>query len=144
MSNYYGAQRAIANVPATTTDQMLVAPKTNPDGSGAVIRVIAGFFIAGGTATNVTLNSQKPGSIGSTAGSGSGSSAVAGSSTSGPTSDTAISPQIPAGINGGVCLPFMPPGWFETNPGDALTVTTGAGATVAVDVVYVVVPGAAK
>lgn len=130
MGNYFGVQRAIANVPAGSTDVQLVPGQSLPDGSQAVIRVIGGFFIAGGTATNITLYSRSGGSFAS--GSGSGSTALSGS-------DTAISPAIPAGINGGICLPEMNPGWFETLPGQALTVTTDAGATVAVDIIYVVV-----
>ncbi len=40
-----------------------------------------------------------------------------------------------------VNLPFNPHGWFQTNPGESLTVTTGAGGTTAIAVVLAVQPG---
>lgn len=49
---------------------------------------------------------------------------------------TAISPALKAAANGGFVLPDNPAGWFQTNPGEALTVTTGAGSATAVLVTY--------
>jgi len=72
------------------------------------IRVIAVYCITGGTATNITFNSAS----------------------------AAISPLLASGINGGVILPLCPVGWFETVSGEALTVTTGAGSTTGVGVLY--------
>ena len=37
---------------------------------------------------------------------------------------------------GGAVGNFNPAGWFETVKGEALTVTTGAGSTIGIDVVY--------
>lgn len=73
------------------------------------IRVLAAFVVAGATATNVTFNSAS----------------------------TAKSALIATGANSGIALSFNPVGWFETVAGEALTVTTGTGSTVGVQVVYV-------
>jgi hypothetical protein len=79
--------------------------------TGKKIRVIAVSMVAGGTATNVTFN----------------------------TATTALSPLYALGINGVVVLPYNPAGWFETVAGDALTVTTGTGATTGISVTYAAV-----
>lgn len=98
---------AVANVAASQTDSSVITAVT-----GKKIRVVAVTAIAGGTATNLTFNSK---------GSGAG---------------TAISPLYANGANGGEVLPFNPMGWFETNSAEALTVTTGAGSTTGILVVY--------
>ncbi len=99
---------AFANVAASTTDGAVVAAVT-----AKKIRVLAAAFVAGATATNITFNS-KPGSAGA-----------------------AKSALFACGANGGAILPFNPVGWFETVSGEGLSVTTGAGATTGVQVVYV-------
>lgn len=99
---------AFANVAASQTDSVLVAGV-----SGKRIRVKAVAFIAGGTGTNATFNSK---------GSGSG---------------TAISPLFANAANGGAVLNNNPEGWFETEAGEALTLTTGAGSSTGVIVKYV-------
>ena len=86
------------NVAASSTDSVLVAAA-----AGRTVRVVRLVLIGGGTATNVTFNSK---------GAGAG---------------TAISPVFAFGANGGVVLPKDNDGWFDTNVGEALTVTTGAG-----------------
>ena len=99
---------AKANVAASQTDSSLITAVT-----GKKLRVIAVAAVAGGTATTLTFNSK---------GAGAG---------------TAISALFANGINGGEVLSYNPVGWFETKSGEALTVTTGAGATTGIQVVYV-------
>jgi hypothetical protein len=77
--------------------------------TGKKLRVIAFRLHAGATATNVTFN----------------------------TASTAISELFACAINGGRADGFSPVGHFETVAGEALTVTTGAGSTVGIGVVYV-------
>jgi hypothetical protein len=76
---------------------------------GKKIRVLALAFVAGGTGTNATFNSAS----------------------------TAISPLFANAANGGAVLNANPLGWFETVAGEALTLTTGAGSTTGVLVVWV-------
>ena len=98
---------AFSNVPASTTDSVLVT------GIGQkCIRIKQFQMVAGSTATNVTFNSM---------GSGAG---------------TAISPIYQNGSNGGAVAPFADYGWIFTNPGESLTVTTGSGSTVGILVGY--------
>lgn len=99
--------RTWANVPASTTDQVLVAAV-----AGKSVEVMAVFAVTGGTATLLTFNSK---------GSGAG---------------TAISPDLPNGVNGGEVLPYLDSGWLKTNAGEGLSVTTGAGSTTAILVIY--------
>jgi hypothetical protein len=77
--------------------------------SGKRIRVIAFRLHAGGTATDVTFNSAS----------------------------TEISEKFACAANGGRADGFSPVGHFQTVAGEALTVTTGAGATTGIGVVYV-------
>jgi hypothetical protein len=79
--------------------------------SGKRIRVLAVAFLCGATATDATLNSGS----------------------------TAISPLFANAANGGAVLPFMPVGWFETAIGEALTLTTGAGSTTGIAVIYALI-----
>lgn len=76
---------------------------------GKRILVLAIAFVCGATATNATLNSAS----------------------------TAISPLFANAANGGAVLPENPVGWCKTEVGEALTLTTGAGATTGVLVVWV-------
>lgn len=101
-------RRTFANIAASQTDSSVIAAVT-----GKVIRVLAIANVAGATATNITFNSK---------GSGAG---------------VAISPLFANGINGGEVLPFNPMGWMETVSGEALTATTGAGATTGIIVTYI-------
>lgn len=73
------------------------------------IRVLALFTITGTSATDLTFQSNA----------------------------TAITCLIANAANGGAVLPYNPVGWFETTAGEALKVTTGAGATTGIHVVYV-------
>lgn len=106
----HGASNAKANVNASQTDSSVVAAV-----AGKRINVLAVYCVAGGTATNLTFNSK---------GSGAG---------------TAISPLLANGANGGAVLSFNEKGWFTTNSGEALTVTTGAGSATGIGVVYEVI-----
>lgn len=107
---------AFANVPALSTDYVLVAPIN----SKVTIRVLGAMLMVGGSSTNVTFNSK---------GSGAG---------------TAISMTFSCSANGGAVFPIPPAspenvqsyGWFQTNPGESLTVTTGVGSAVGIQVVY--------
>ena len=110
---------SFANVAASQTDSNIISAL-----DGKIISVIGGFAVVAGTATNVTFNSK---------GTGAG---------------TAISSIIPCGINGGLLMPLPaqqntgePPfGYFKTNKGEGLTVTTGAGASiVGITITYVTI-----
>lgn len=109
-------QYANATVSSGTTDQRL----SYVDGSGTVdaiagkkIRVLGYTVVVGGTATSVTFNSK---------GAGAG---------------TAISSPKTFAANGGISAPCGEYGCFETKAGEAITVTTGAGSTVGVDITFV-------
>jgi hypothetical protein len=101
-------KRAIANVNASQTDSSVITAVT-----GKKLVVLAVFAVAGGTATNLTFNT-KPSGAGS-----------------------AISPLIANGANGGAVLPFNLAGWFETNVGEGLSITTGAGSATGLEVLYI-------
>jgi len=79
---------------------------------GFAIRVLAMIMHAGATATNSTFNSAS----------------------------AAISCLFANPINGGAQLQFNQFGWFETLGGEALTVTTGTGATTGYQFSYCLVP----
>lgn len=96
-----------ANVAASQTDEPLVASLT-----GKRIAVFALSFVSGGTATDATFNSKPSGS------------------------GTAISMKFANAANGGAVLPFNPHAWFITKTGEGLTLTTGAGSTTGVQVLY--------
>jgi hypothetical protein len=98
---------AFANIAASTTDAILVQPQPS-----RTIRVLGVLVLAGATATQVTFNSK---------GAGAG---------------TAISLTIACAANGGIVLPENSNGWFQTNPGEALSVTTGSGSTTGVQIVW--------
>lgn len=101
------AGRAFANVAASQTDSSLVAAVAERK-----IRVLSLAFVTGATGTAATVNSK---------GSGAG---------------TAISMLFANAANGGAVLPHNALGWFETNVGEALTLTTGAGSATGVQIVY--------
>lgn len=96
-----------ANIAAGQTDAALVtAVASSP------IVVLGLVLVAGATATTVVFNT-KP--------SGSGS---------------AISAVFALPISGSLVLPVSEIGWFTTLIGAGLTVTTGAGATTGIQIVY--------
>jgi hypothetical protein len=99
---------AKVDVAQSQTDAEVVAAVT-----GKKIRVLALVMLAGDTATAITFNSK------------------------GAEAGTAISCQFQNGANGGAVLGLNPLGWFETVSGEGLTVTTGAGSTTGIQVVYV-------
>ena len=105
--NVDAAKFAFVNVAAAQTDNAFVAAV-----AGKKIRVHALAALAGATATTLTFNTKPSGS------------------------GVAISPLFANAINGGEVLQYSPVGWFETNAGEGLTITTGAGATTGVLVVY--------
>ena len=80
-----------------------------PAVAGFAIKVISVAMQAGATATNVTFNSGS----------------------------TAISATFSVGINGYNGLGHNSDGWFVTSVGAPLTVTTGAGSTVGMQIVYI-------
>lgn len=111
MGGHYTIKRAVANVPLSSTDFQIVAAVSSP--LKRRIRVL-GLILTGGTAaTTAVLNSK---------GSGAG---------------TAISQIFNLGVGQVASLDISDYGWFETNAGEALTLTSGAGAGgVGVTVLY--------
>lgn len=103
----YGAQSAFANVATATTDAAVIAAV-----AGKQINVLAVAIVDSTAAASVTFNS-KPGGAG-----------------------TAISALFAVGINGVMALPEQPKGWFITNSGEGLTVTTTGTTPVGIQVVY--------
>lgn len=99
---------AKANIAASTTDGAIVTAV-----GGKKIRPLEYRLHAGATATNCTFTS-KPGGAGS-----------------------AISELFALGANSGRADGFNPVGHFETATGEGLSMTTGAGSTTGVGVVYV-------
>ena len=102
-----GVLNAHASIAASTTDGALVSAVP-----ACKIRVLS-FLINQGdtTPSTVTFNSK---------GSGAG---------------TSVFPALKAAANGGF-VADTPRGWFETNVGEGLTVTTGAGSTTGIIVQY--------
>lgn len=106
-----GRDNAYDSIAASTTDSVLIAAVT-----GKKIRVLSFLINQGDTTPSaVTFNSK---------GGGAG---------------TAIFPAIKYAANGGTNPPLLDGGWFETNVSEGLTVTTGAGSTTGVVVVYTLV-----
>jgi hypothetical protein len=103
-----GRKNAYDAVAASATDSVLVAASGN-----SKIRVVSAVINHGDTTPSaVTFNSK---------GSGAG---------------TARTPALKGPANGGFVLPENESGWFETLPGEGLTVTTGAGSTTNLLVTY--------
>lgn len=96
------------NVAASQTDSNVITAVASKK-----LRVLGYQILAGGTATNVTFNSKPAGA------------------------GTAISMLHACPANGGLSSGFSPVGFFETVSGEGLTVTTGTGSTVGVQVQYV-------
>lgn len=114
MAHYGKLASAVADVASSTTDQVLVTGVTNRK-----IRVYAAAALSGSSATNFQFNTKPAGS------------------------GTIISMTFQNGANGGFVLPYSEAGWFETNSGDSLSVTTGSGSQTGVMVLYAIelVPG---
>lgn len=102
------AKRAIVNVAHSQTDAAVVAAV-----AGKKIRMLWADVIAGGTATNVTFNTKPAGA------------------------GTAITALKACVANGGFTWPVNEYGWCETKAGEGLSVTTGTGSTVGIDVGYI-------
>ena len=101
---------APVNVPSGSTDYLAI-----PAISGKRIWVTAVAVLVGSSQTNVTFNSK---------GSGAG---------------TAISCLFACAANGGIVLPKNGDGWFQTNIGEALTVTTSSGSTAGIQLLWIAV-----
>jgi hypothetical protein len=94
-------------VAASQTDSSVIASVASKK-----LRVLAAFVQCGATATDATFESDDA------------------------VTDTTVW-KVTLGANGGAVLPFNPVGWFETDSGEALIVTTSAGSTVQIMVTYV-------
>lgn len=105
-----------ANVAASQTDSVVITGIPNRN-----ILVLGVATVTGATATTIVFNSKSGGGGG-----------------------TAITMTFQNAANGGFVLPINDGGWFQTNSGESLTVTTGAGSTTGVQVVYtfILTPGA--
>jgi hypothetical protein len=103
MPSTRSTQSAFANVAASQTDSVVVAAST-----GKRIRVLNLVVVNGDTAASTVVFNTKPAGAGS-----------------------AITATFKTGPNGVMVLGDSD-GWFQTNPGEGLTVTTGAGAATAV------------
>src|SRR3954463_13994768 len=103
-----GGQNAYDAIAASATDSVLIAA---PTGSRIIVTSVV-INQGDTTPSTVTFNSK---------GAGAG---------------TAISPPLKAAANGGFVLPVNDAGWFGTNAGEGLSVTTGAGSTTNIIVTY--------
>lgn len=100
-------KRVFKNIAASTTDGEIVAAVP-----GRRIIVLQYALMAGNTATVATFRSKPAGA------------------------SAAISMDHACGANGGISIERAPEGWFETVSSEGLSLTTGAGSTVGVQVVY--------
>lgn len=98
---------AKASVAASQTDSSIVTAV-----AAKKIRVL-GVILSGPTATSVTFNTKPAGA------------------------GTAVSQALVYTANSVACLPPNSLGYFETSAGEGLTVTTGAGGTTAIGIVYI-------
>lgn len=103
-----GRRNAYDAIAASTTDSILVAAV-----AGSRIVVTALVINQGDTTPSAVTFNSKPGGSG-----------------------TSISPPLKAAANGGFVLPDNAKGWFSTNIGEGLSVTTGAGSTTSVIVTF--------
>jgi hypothetical protein len=108
----YTVQRAFTNVAASSTDGAFVTAVASQS-----VRVLGAVISAVGAATVVTFNSKPSGA------------------------GTAISATftVPVSTSGWVTLPYVRDGWFQSNSGEGLTVTTGSGSTLGIQIIYVVI-----
>lgn len=106
------AATTFKNVSSATTDSVVITAIP-----GRIIRVFGVAVNCGSTATSVTFNSK------------------------GSSSGVAISPNYSLGAYGAIVLP-QPANistrtvWFQTLSGESLTVTTGTGSTVGIQIIY--------
>ena len=107
-STAYPVKRFFSNVAAAQTDASLVTAVATKK-----LRVLSYRLLTGATATTFTFNSK---------GVGAGTAADMAHQNAG---------------NGGAVVPHNLHGWFETNAGEALTCTTGAGSTTGVAGTYI-------
>lgn len=106
-----GRFSAFDSVAASQTDSALVTAQ-----AGAKIRVVAAIINQGDTTPSTVTFNSKPAGAGA-----------------------AKTPALKGPANGGFVLPFNESGWFETNEGEGLSVTTGAGSTSGIIVNYEVI-----
>ena len=112
----FTARYGTATIDPSTTDGAVIAAKPN-----VIFRVVGGFVVVGGTATNVTFTSK---------GTGVG---------------TAVTSIIYCGANGGLVMPSPPQissgeppfGYFQATRGEGISATTGAGTTVGISLIYI-------
>mgnify|MGYP006935511565 CR=1 FL=1 len=107
MANISKPLYAPLNIAQSQTDAVGVAAVT-----GKRIRVLAVVAQPGATATDLTFNTK---------GSGAG---------------VAISPLFANLAKTPLVLPHNPKGWFVTNSGEGLSITTSAGSTTGIQLVY--------
>lgn len=103
-----GRRNAYDAIAASTTDSALVAAE-----SGRKIVVTSVVINHGDTTPSTVTFNSKPGGAG-----------------------TAIYAPLKGPANGGFVIPENPKGWFATDEGEGLSVTTGAGSTTSVAVTY--------
>jgi hypothetical protein len=96
-------KKLVVNLAAGGTDTSLIALVANKK-----IRVLAMWMNAGGTATDITFQSNA----------------------------VAITPLMAQGVRQVTILPMNEAGWFETVAGEALKATTGAGSTTGLHILY--------
>jgi hypothetical protein len=108
LANSGGYDNAYDAIAASATDSALVAGV-----SGKKVRVVAFMINQGDTTPSAVTFNTKPAGAGS-----------------------AIFPPLKYAANGGTTVPILEAGYFETNVGEGLSVTTGAGSTTGVVVVY--------
>jgi predicted aconitase with swiveling domain len=108
-----GGRNAWDNIAAGTTDSSLVAAVT-----GYKIRILAVLLNHGDTTPSAVTFNSKSGGAG-----------------------TAISPLLKGPANGGFVVPYSKQGWWESISGEGISVTTGAGSTTGVTVLYERVKG---
>lgn len=113
-----GVKRAWKSVLASQTDDTLNGTNSTVPAAvpGSKIKVRSVVIVQGATASaGVTFNSKPAGS------------------------GVAVTGTFTPAAGGSVVLPDCDKGWFETNTGEGLTVTTGAGATAGISITYEVV-----
>jgi hypothetical protein len=108
LANAGGRDNAYDSIAASATDSILVAAVT-----GRKVRVHAFIINQGDTTPSTVTFNTKPAGAGS-----------------------AIFAPLKYAANGGTTSTELSTGWFETNSGEGLSVTTGAGSTTGVGVTY--------
>lgn len=109
--NQVTIKRTFATVAASQTDANVITAVASRK-----LRILSVVFVCDSNATNIVFNSKSGGA------------------------GTAISPTFYNGANGGATLPENYGGWMQTNSGEGLSATTGAGGNTGVLVTYVELP----